>query len=69
MIILYAHCNKNRYFVSDICVWPVGVVIQLRRRRRVGLPCGWHKVSSTECTKQGVTTELKQGTRGHEKKA
>jgi hypothetical protein len=32
----------------------------MRRRRWVGLPCGWHKESSTECTKQGVTTELEQ---------
>ena len=68
MTILYAQCNKNSYFVSDVWISPVGVVIQMRRRRWVRLPCGWHKASSTECTKQGVTTELEQETREHEKK-
>ena len=68
MIILYAQCNKNRYFVSDVWICPVGVVTQMRRRRWVRLPCGWHKTSSTEWTKQAVTTEMEQETRGHEKK-
>jgi hypothetical protein len=51
MTILYAQCNKNSYFVSDVWISPVGVVTQMRRRRWVRLLCGWHKASRTECPK------------------